>query len=116
MKKWTLYHNPRCSKSREALALLEQNNVSFQIVEYIKESPSIEELRKLLKVLKMSPKNLVRAKDELYQSLKFDLESEETVLQNLSLHPSLIERPILFNESSGIIARPPELVLDLIKD
>lgn len=115
MKKWTLYHNPRCSKSREALALLEENNVSFEIIEYLKDNPSIEDLRSLLKVLKIAAKNLVRVKEDLYQSLAFDLESEDIVLESLAKHPSLIERPILFNNEAGVIARPPEMILKIIK-
>lgn len=115
MKKWTLYHNPRCSKSREALALLEANNVSFQVVEYLKDTPSIEELKHILKVLKVPAKNLVRTKEELYQDLSFDLNSDVVILENLTRHPSLLERPILFNDSAAVIARPPELLLELLK-
>ncbi|AHI06584.1 arsenate reductase [Bdellovibrio bacteriovorus W] len=115
MKKWTLYHNPRCSKSREALALLEASNVSFQVVEYLKDTPSIEELKHILKVLKVPAKNLVRTKEELYQDLSFDLNSDDVILENLTRHPSLLERPILFNDSVAVIARPPELLLELLK-
>jgi len=108
---WTIYHNPKCSKSREALQLLNEQGIKPTVIEYLKTSPNKTELKNILTKLKVPAKALVRSKDELYQDLQFNLNSEDEVLLQLEKHPSLLERPIVIHGSQAVIARPPSETL-----
>lgn len=110
MAQYTLYHNPRCSKSREALGLLQSKGVDVQVIEYLKESPSAEDLKQLISKLKSPASALVRTKEDLYQDLKFDLNSTEHIVENLVKYPQLIERPIVVKDDRAIVARPVNLI------
>lgn len=117
MKNVTIYHNPRCSKSRETLALLEQHGVEPNVVLYLEMPPSIDELKKLLKELGFSSaRELMRKKEALYRELKLadGTLSEEQLLQTMVANPKLIERPIVLKGSKARIGRPPEQVLEII--
>jgi arsenate reductase (glutaredoxin) len=116
MPKNTYYHNPRCSKSRQGLALLEQNNVSFEIREYLKEGFSSNELKKLFKALDMVPYATVRRKESLYKELVIDGKSlsQAEWIKILIDNPSLMERPILVTQKGARIGRPPENLLEII--
>jgi arsenate reductase (glutaredoxin) len=111
-----VYHNPRCSKSREMLELLKKNKCEFEIREYLKNPPSTAELEELLKQLGCKPLDLVRQKEELYiRKYRSKKISNKQWLKILSENPILIERPIVISGKKAIIGRPTELVLDLIK-
>ena len=112
----TLFHNPRCSKSREALALLREKNIEPVIRLYIDNPPDSTELRTLLKKLKMSARNLLRKSEADYKTLGLDNEalSEEQLIEYMVTHPKLIERPIAIDKNRAVIGRPPENVLNLI--
>ena len=111
-----LYHNPRCSKSREALQLLQDAGADVEIVEYLKTPPSAEELDRLLTLLALDPRELMRQKEEEYQALHLDdvtLERRHLIAAMVD-HPRLIERPIAIEGDQAVVGRPPERVLRLL--
>jgi arsenate reductase len=112
----TIYHNPRCSKSRQTLALLEENGVNPNVVEYLKEPPSASELQTILASLGDAVSQAVRKKESLYKELGVDTGdlSESALAEFLSANPSLLERPIVTKGKKAAIGRPPENVLVLI--
>lgn len=112
----TLYHNPRCSKSREALALLEARGISPNLRLYLQEPPSQKELKVLLTQLNLTPRELLRKNEALYKELSLNnMALSDTELINAMLeHPNLIERPIAIKGGRAIIGRPPENILALI--
>ena len=111
-----IYHNPRCRKSRETLELLKENNVEFEVVEYLKEVPDRDEMKLILQKLNISPKELVRKNEAVYKE-KFKNASftDDEWIDILIEYPKLIERPIVVKDYKAIIGRPPSLVLDLLK-
>jgi arsenate reductase len=112
----TLYHNPRCSKSRQALELLHGRNIEPAIIEYLKAPPSIDELDRILKLLDLEPRELMRRKEAVYNDLALDDESldRHSLLQAMVEHPILIERPIAVAGDRAALGRPPENVLDVL--
>lgn len=117
MKNITLYHNPRCSKSRETLTLLEQQGVEPEVILYLETPPSVAELKTLLQQLGFrSARELMRKKEDTYQELKLSDEtlSEEQLLAAMVANPKLIERPIVVKGNQARIGRPPEQVLEII--
>ncbi|WP_145525472.1 arsenate reductase (glutaredoxin) [Yersinia vastinensis] len=117
MKDVTIYHNPRCSKSRETLALLEQHDIKPQVVLYLDTPPSVATLKELLQQLDFSDaRQLMRTKEELYktQNLADKALTQEQLLQAMSDNPKLIERPIVVYQGQARIGRPPEQVLEIL--
>lgn len=111
----TIYHNPKCSKSREALALLRELGVEPVIVEYLKSPLTASELRGLLRVLGIRAHDLVRTKEDLYAELKLTRDSDEAKIINaIAAHPILMERPVVVAGKRAVIGRPPEKVLSLL--
>lgn len=113
----TLFHNPRCSKSRETLVLLEQQGVNVTVVEYLKNPPSVEQLHWLVEKLGFdSPRQLMRTKEAEYkeQGLDDSALTEKQLLQAMVATPKLIERPIAINGERVALGRPPENVLEII--
>jgi len=112
-----IYHNPRCSKSRQALSILEQAGIDFEVVEYLKNPPSAAELDRLLTRLGMQPVDLMRHKDPLFKQLGLEERNlnRKEALQVLVEHPSLLERPIVDDGARAVVARPPERANDLLK-
>ncbi|MCL6264406.1 arsenate reductase (glutaredoxin) [Craterilacuibacter sp. RT1T] len=111
-----LYHNPRCSKSREALQLLQDAGAQIEVIEYLKQTPSIEELEHLLNLLELEPRQLMRRHEEEYQMLYLDdiaLERQQLIAA-MHDNPILIERPIAQRGARAVIGRPPQNVLDLL--
>ena len=111
-----IFHNPRCSKSRETLALLEENAVSPEIVEYLKDVPSAQDIKQLLSLLNFdSARQLMRTKETIYKELNLKEEtSEDALIDAMVANPKLIERPIVINNGKAAIGRPPESVLAII--
>jgi arsenate reductase (glutaredoxin) len=111
----TIYHNPRCGKSRAALAILEEKGLAFETVEYLKTPLTKEELRAIVKRLGIKPEALVRKGEDIYKE-KFAGKtlSDDQWLEALAKHPILIERPIVVKGERAVIGRPPEKVLELI--
>lgn len=113
----TIYHNPRCSKSRETLNLLEQHGVEPNIVLYLETPPDAATLKTLLKQLGFSSaRQLMRTKEDIYKTLKLDDASlsEEQLIQTMVANPKLIERPIVVKKNKARLGRPPEQVLEIL--
>lgn len=104
----TIYHNPRCSKSRQTLALLQDKGVAPSVIEYLKNPPSESELIKLIDKLRLSPLELIRQKDALFKSLSLEGKSDKVLIQAMATHPALIERPIVVKGEKAVLGRPPE--------
>lgn len=110
-----IYHNPRCRKSREALAMVEEKGISPQIRLYLKEPLNKEELTGVLKKLGISAEELVRKGEAIYkETYKGQTLSEEEWIEAMVRHPKLIERPILEVGEKAVVGRPPERVLELL--
>lgn len=111
-----LYHNPQCSKSRGALELLRERGVDPEIVAYVQQAPSIEELRGLLRMLGMGPRGILRTGESEYIELRLadPALDDGTLLAAMHAHPRLIERPIFVRGDRAVIGRPPERVLELL--
>ena len=112
----TIYHNPRCSKSRQTLALLEENGVGPEIVEYLKTPPSAAELKRVLKKLGLSPRDIVRKGEAVYTELglKDKDVSDDELIALMAANPILIERPIVVSGDKAALGRPPDAVLKII--
>jgi arsenate reductase len=111
-----IYHNPRCSKSRQTLQLLKDNNIEPEVVKYLETPPTAEELERILDMLGMEPRELMRRKEKEYKALGLDDPSlsREQLIQAMVEHPRLIERPIVIKDGKAVIGRPPEQVLELL--
>jgi arsenate reductase len=111
----TIYHNPRCSKSREGLQILEETNEPFEIRKYLDEPLNIHELKALIHLLQISPIDLVRKSEAIwkedYLGNKLD---DEQIIKAMLKHPKLIERPIVVKNNKAVIGRPPSLIKELI--
>jgi|SRR5690554_2439660 len=116
MAQVTIYHNPRCSKSRQTLQLLEQHGIEPTVVEYLKTPPSVTELKTLVKRLGFnSARELMRSKEDAYKALNLgDETNESALLQAMIDEPKLIERPIVVVGEQARLGRPPEAVLELL--
>ncbi|MEE2029756.1 putative protein YfgD [Shewanella oneidensis] len=116
MTKVTIYHNPRCSKSRETLALLEQQGCDITVVEYLENPPSAAEIHEILAKLQLSARELIRTKEDEYQALGLSdpTLSEETLIKAMVNTPKLIERPIVLANQQAAIGRPLENVLNIL--
>ncbi len=109
-----LVHNTKCSKSNGALKILTERNISFQIINYLDGELSETFLKEIVSKLGLRPKEMVRTKDELFQTLNLNLENDSKVIQAILSHPQILERPIVVFKDHAIIARPPELILEHI--
>ena len=116
MDKVTIWHNPRCSKSRNSLALLEEKGLDAEVVKYLDEVPSKEALQNMLNMLGMSSaRELMRTKEAVYKELNLaDERSEEVLLDAMLTNPKLIERPIVIKGNKAAIGRPIEKVIELL--
>jgi arsenate reductase (glutaredoxin) len=111
----TVYHNPRCGKSRAALEILAKHGVEPVVVEYLKNPPTKDDLRAILKKLGMTAGQIVRRGEEIYrQKFSGKAMSDEQWLDALVQYPVLIERPIVIKDDRGLIGRPPEKVSELL--
>lgn len=116
MTSYVLYHNPRCSKSRGALELLQERGIEPQVVRYLDTPPDAATLRTLVRKLDIRPRELLRTGEEEYRSLGLADESvgDDAIIEAMAAHPRLIERPILMRDERAVIGRPPERVLELL--
>jgi len=116
VEKLTIYHNPSCSKSRETLAILQDNNRQPEIIEYLQQPPSKEELTSIVKLLGISPRQLLRTGEPEYREAELDNESttDEQIIAAICEYPPLLQRPIVVQGNKAIIGRPPSRVLEII--
>lgn len=110
-----IWHNPRCSKSRQTLALLQERGVEPQVRLYLDDPPDVATLRDVLGKLGLSARELVRAKEAREAGLNLKTATEEEVLQAMVDHPRLIERPVVIQGERAVLGRPPEQVLTLLE-
>lgn len=113
----TIYHNPKCSKSRQTLELLEENGITPTIIEYLKAPPTAGKLKEILIQLGFAPRDLMRKKEAVYAECKLDNSSlsDDDLIDFMVKYPILIERPIVFVDSKAAIGRPPERVLEILQ-
>lgn len=110
-----IYHNSRCGKSRTAMQILQEKEIEFEVIEYLKTPLNQNQIKALLKKLGIKAMDLIRNNEELYKTNFKDLQlSEKDWIKVLAENPILIERPIIENDERAIIARPPELVEEFI--
>lgn len=110
----TIYHNPRCSKSRETLDLLRQHGTEPTVIEYLKTPPSADDIRRLLGQLGLSARQLLRAKEAREAGLDDPALSEDALIEGMAKHPVVIERPIVVKGDKAALGRPPEAVLTVL--
>lgn len=112
----TIFHNPRCSKSRQTLELLQQNGIEADVVEYLKTPPDAEQLEQILTLLGLEPRELMRSNEAEYSEQgmdKLDL-SREQLIALMVRYPKVIQRPIVIKDGKAAIGRPPETVLEIL--
>jgi len=116
MSEVTIYHNPRCSKSRQTLELLDAKGVTPRVVLYLENPPDAVELKQILALLKLTPRDLMRTRESEYEALDLgNLErSDDELIAAMVANPILIERPIVVKGSRAAIGRPPEKVLEVL--
>ncbi len=117
MSKVTIWHNPRCSKSRQALALLEATEAEVEIVLYLDNPPSRREINRVLKLLAVSPREILRKREDKYRELGLSDEdmTKTEIVGLMAENPKVIERPIVICGNKAAVGRPPELVLSVIE-
>lgn len=110
-----IYHNPRCSKSRQGLALLENEKVTFEVIKYLDTPPSAAELSEIIEKLDIKPIALVRTNEAIWkENFKGKELSDSEIIEAMVAYPKLIERPIVINGNKAVIGRPLELIKDII--
>ena len=116
MSEYQIYHNPRCSKSRQTLALLQEKGIEPEIVLYLENTPSVDELKAVQEKLGVDIRDIIRTGEDAYkeQNLKDNSLSEDELLSAMIASPKLIQRPIVIKGNKAVVGRPPENVLDLI--
>ena len=112
-----ILHNPRCSKSRQTLAILSENGIDVDIIEYLKDVPSKETLKQIINILGIKPRDLLRKGEGVYKenNLRREDLTDDDLIQFMLDNPILIERPIVYDDKRAVIGRPPDNVLKLIK-
>lgn len=112
----TIYHNPRCSKSRQTLQLLEDRGIQPNVVEYLKTPPTAEELDTILNLLNLAPRDLMRKNEKEYKEYGLDNPNLDrpALIAAMAAHPILIERPIVLANGKAVIGRPPENVAGIL--
>ena len=116
MSDFIIYHNPRCSKSRQTLEILDQHDLETEIVLYLDNPPSAEEIASILNKLELSPRDILRKGEDAYKelNLKNDKITNKDLINFMVENPKLIERPIVIRGDKAVIGRPPENVLSLV--
>lgn len=111
-----IYHNPRCSKSRQTLDLLRQRGIEPEIIEYLQDPPDAGTLREIIGMLEISPRQLLRTGEEEYRALGLDAQEfdDERIIEAMVEHPRLMERPIVVTGGKARLGRPPERVEEII--
>lgn len=115
MKDITILHNPRCSKSRAGLALLEEKGIDATVIKYLDAPLSADEITELLRKLGMKPRELMRTGEAIYKELGLkDIEDDTKLIEAMAAHPKLIERPVVIRGDRAVIGRPAENMEELL--
>ena len=116
MSEYQIYHNPRCSKSRQTLALLQEKGIEPEVILYLQNSPSVDDLKAVIAKLGVTVRDIIRTGEDAYkeQQLKNPDLSDDELLAAMVASPKLIQRPIVIKGDRAVVGRPPENVLDLI--
>ena len=114
MSNVVIWHNPRCSKSRATLALLEQRGIEPEIIPYLQQPPDAAELRRVLDLLRLQPAALIRRGEQPYADLGLASASADELVAAMAEHPILIERPVVIHGDRAALGRPPERVLEIL--
>jgi len=110
-----IYHNPRCRKSREGLTILEESGKEFEVIKYLDDVPSKNELSNIIKKIGISPIQLIRKTEKIWkENYKGKELSDAEIIAAMSENPKLIERPIVINNNKAVVGRPPESILEII--
>jgi arsenate reductase len=115
-EKFVIYHNPSCSKSRETLQILQDNNVDADIVEYLEDPPSADELRRIVDLLGVTARDLLRSTEQVYKDADLDDDSlsDDEIIEAICEYPALLQRPIVISGERAVIGRPPDKVLEIL--
>ncbi len=110
-----VWHNPRCSKSRNGIRYLDEKGVEYEVYRYLDEPPTVEELKRVLKKLRMSPRELMRTKEAIYRELGLkEVTEDEKLIEAMAEHPRLIERPIVIHGEKAVVARPENKIDEIL--
>ena len=110
-----IYHNPRCSKSRQGLEILDKSGVKFKTIKYLEDIPTEEELEEIIELLKIKPEQLIRKNETIWkENYKGKELNDEALIQAMIKHPKLIERPIVINGNKAVIGRPPQIITSIL--
>ena len=110
-----IYHNPRWGKSRNSVRILEEKKIDYKVIEYLKEPLDILELKRILKILNLSAKDIIRKTEVSYSDNNIgEIKDEEKILEAIIMYPKILQRPIILNGEKGVIGRPPENILSII--
>ena len=116
MSSVVIWHNPRCGKSREGLAILEENGCEIEVRKYLDATPSVDEIKEILRMLQIDARSMMRTKEAIYKELNLKEENDENkLIEAMAQNPKLIERPIVIKGGKAVIGRPPSLIADLVK-
>ena len=112
----TIYHNPRCSKSRAAMEFLEEKGIEAEVIKYMDNPPDQAGLKELLNLLGMKPREIMRKHEAVFKDAGLDdpTFTDDELIEAMTQCPSLIERPIVVNNGRAVLARPPEAILDIL--
>lgn len=114
--KLAIYHNPRCSKSRETLQILEDRQIDLEIIDYLEDPPTPEELKRIVEMLGVTARDLLRTTESVYKDAELDDDSlsDEEIIEAICEYPALLQRPIVVAGDKAVIGRPPSKVLEII--
>ena len=110
-----IYHNPRWGKSRNSVRILEEKNIDYKVIEYLKEPLDIKELKRILKILDLKAIDIIRKSESEYKDNGIEkIKDEEKILEAILQYPKILQRPIILNGEKGVIGRPPENILSIL--
>jgi len=117
MREVTIWHNPKCSKSREALSIIKENNYEHNIVKYLETAPDEAQIKTILRMLGITPRELMRTKEDIYKEMKLKEESsDDALISAMVKNPKLIERPIIIKDGHAIIGRPTQRIAEFLRN
>ena len=111
----TIYHNPRWGKSRDSVRILEEKKLDYRVIEYLREPLTSNDLKKILRILDLSPVDIIRTSEQDYKDNNIEnIKSDEELIDAILKYPKILQRPIILNGDRGVVGRPPENILSII--